>query len=243
MINLFAEKGPPQHYFKPAWRTHNQLMGVEVITCFAEKHSLDSLSPETTVTSLEDKQQIAIFNEKIALIEKLKHLLAPCEITVWVSINDIILTEIMQNPDWIVRIQQLPFLTLMIEESFPGISYGRNNLRLIWLTEKFPLALANLGSGSGSTRAVFDGLFRHVFLDKCFIHNQSQRISFTPFANAIIRQIAPFCEALMVSGIDNMALYNEVKKLEFAAMCGNLWPVIAPDNLASVLSVSKSSPR
>lgn len=102
------------------------------------------------------------------------------------------------------------------------MSFGRNNLRLIWLAEKFSLALANLGSGNSSNRTLFDGLFQQVFLDQHFIHNHSQRLSFIPFANALIRQVAPFCEALIVSGIDDIALYNKVKRLDFVAIYGQL---------------------
>lgn len=237
MISLVTEIGPPQYSFIPVWRPGNQLAGVELICCQSKRNTAEDVS-----SVLNEKQQLTIFNEKIAIMENLSHLFSGSKIAVWVNINDTIATEIMQDPHWIIRLQKLPALTLMMDESFSGMSYGRNNLRLIWLAEKFPLALANFGAGQCSNRAVFDGLFRHVFLDRDFIHNQSQRLSFMPFVSAIIRQVAPFCQGLMVSGIDDMALYNKVKQLDITGMCGHLWPAVTPDNLPTVLNTGKHTP-
>lgn len=143
-----------------------------------EKPSPENHSYRRDMTYLNEQQQLALFNEKTALVENAKTLLLGQAITVWVNINDVILTEIMQNSDWVTCLQRLSFLTLMIEEEFPDMGFGRNNLRLIWLAEKYPLALANLGSGNGSNRTLFDGLFQLVFLGQHFIHNHSQHLSF-----------------------------------------------------------------
>lgn len=240
MTNLLGDIESPHHYFKPAWRPDNRLMGMEVITSLAPCDSPERLSQTGLVAHLDSRQQIALFNEKIELLEQAKVLIESLQITIWLTINDIILTEMMQRTEWVTRLQHLSFLTLMIDEDFPGLAYGRKNLRLIWLKDKFPLALANFGAGNSSNRPVFDGLFRHIFLDQGFIHNHSQRLSFTPFANAIIRQITPCCDALMISGIDDMALYQEVQGLDFTAMRGNLWPAIGSDELSILHKVANT---
>ena len=239
MNNLSGDMGSAHHYFKPAYRSDNRLIGMEIMTCFVAHDSSEYLYPAWQAAHLNASQQIALFNEKILLLEDFKALLESRQITIWININDIILTEMMQNIDWITRLQNLSFLTLMIDEDFPGMVYGRNNLRLIWLVEKFPLALANLGAGKSSNRAIFDRLFKHIFLSKEFIHHQVNRPSFVPFANAIIRQIAPFCEALMVSGIDDMTLYHQVKSLNFEAMRGNLWSDITAENISALFNASE----
>lgn len=239
MNNLSGDVGSAHHYFKPAYRSDNRLIGMEIMTFLVAKNSTEYLYAGWQAAHLDVNQQLALFNEKILLLEDIKTLLESRQITIWININDIILTEMMQNADWVTRLQNLSFLTLMIDEDFPGMDYGRNNLRLIWLAEKFPLALANLGAGQSSNRAIFDRLFRHIFLSQEFVHHQIYRPSFVPFANAIIRQIAPFCEALMVSGVDDMALYHEVKNLEFTAIRGNLWPDIAAENVSALFSASE----
>ncbi|WP_299996229.1 hypothetical protein [uncultured Cedecea sp.] len=241
MNNLSGDMGSAHHYFKPAYRFDNRLLGMEIMTRLVANDSSEYLYPAWRAAHLDVNQQMALFNEKILLLENVKPLVESWQITIWISINDIILTEMMQNTEWITRLQNLSFLTLMIDEDFPGIVYGRNNLRLIWLAEKFPLALANLGAGQSSNRAIFDRLFRHIFLSQEFIHHQVNRPSFVPFANAIIRQIAPFCEALMVSGIDDMKLYHQVKSLNFEAVRGNLWPDIAAENISALFNTSEHS--
>jgi len=239
MTNLPGDIDSAHHYFKPAYRHDNRLMGMEIMTCLVARHSADGLYSVDRVANLDVNQQISLFNEKILLLERVSALLESWKITIWLNINDIILAEMMQNTDWVTRLQKLSFLMLMIDEDFPGIIYGRNNLRLIWVAEKFPLALANLGTGKSSSRAIFDRLFQHIFLSQEFVHHQVHRPSFVPFANAIIRQIAPFCEALMVAGVDDMMLYHEVKDLEFTAMRGNLWPDIAAENVSILFDASE----
>ncbi len=239
MNNLSDDTGSAHHYFKPAYRSDNRLVGMEIMTNLVGHNSSENLYPVRQTAHLDVNQQMALFNEKILLLENIKTLLESRKITVWISINDIILMEMMQNTGWVTRLQNLSFLMLMIDEDFPGMAYGRNNLRLIWLAEKFPLALANLGTGKSSNRAIFDRLFRHIFLSREFVHHQIHRPSFVSFANAIIRQIAPFCEALMISGTDDIALYNEVKNLDFSAMRGNFWPDIAAENISALLSASE----
>jgi len=241
MNNLSGDTGSAHHYFKPAYRSDNRLIGMEIMTILVARDSSKPLYPAWQAAHLDVNQQMALFNEKILLLESIRALLESWQITIWININDIILTEMMQNTDWVTRLQNLSFLTLMVDEDFPGMVYGRNNLRLIWLAEKFPLALANLGSGKSSNRAIFDRLFRHIFLSDQFIHHQVNRPSFVPFANAIIRQIAPFCEALMVSGIDDIKLYHQVKSLEFEAMRGSLWPDITAENISALFNASEHS--
>ena len=242
MNNLSGDIGSAHHYFKPVYRPDNRLIGMEIMTFLVAQNSSEYLYPAWQVAHLDVNQQMVLFSEKILLLEKVKTLLESWQITIWINITDSILTEMMQNTDWVPRLQNLSFVTLIIDEDFPGMAYGRNNLRLIWLAEKFPLALANLGSGKSSNRAIFDKLFQHIFLSQQFVHNQVYRPSFVPFANAIIRQIAPFCEALMVSGVDDIKMYHEVKGLEFAAMRGNLWPDIAAEDISALFEAAEHPP-
>ncbi|STQ12480.1 putative diguanylate phosphodiesterase [Enterobacter cloacae] len=44
----------------------------------------------------------------------------------------------------------------------------------------FPLVLANFGAGEASLKAVYDGLFKRVILDKGFIQQHAAALSFEP---------------------------------------------------------------
>ncbi|KSB85807.1 hypothetical protein LFZ31_25755 [Salmonella enterica subsp. enterica serovar Newport str. S09097] len=44
-------------------------------------------------------------------------------------------------------------------------------------------------------------------MDKNFIQQRAEMISFEPFMHAIVAQISSSCESLMIAGIDNEAMF------------------------------------
>lgn len=84
----------------------------------------------------------------------------------------------------------------------------------------FPLVLANFGAGAASLKAVYDGLFKRVILDKGFIQQRASELSFEPFMRAILWQITPHCQSVIVSGIDDHGLLQRVLSL-ILAPCRN----------------------
>lgn len=219
MTDILDNMTPAGPLFMPAWRPDNQLMGLELL-------SWPSVNGECQNASACD-----LFAARIALLEDNRAALIRLQVPLWLKIDDRIVVQMMQHPTWVARLQALPFLTLMLEENFPGLSYGNSNLRLLWLKQRFPLALANLGAGHSTHRPIFDRIFRDVFLDADFVDDRARRATFSAFALAIIRHLGPCCDALMVSGIDDMARYETVRDLPFTAMRGLLWPGFTPEQL------------
>lgn len=222
MTDILDNMTPAGDRFMPAYRSDNQLMGLELLSCASVNGGYQS----APVCDL--------FADRIALLEDNRAILTRLQVPIWLKIDERIVVRMMEDPAWVTRLQALPFLTLMLEEAFPGLSYGNSNLRLLWLKQRFPLALANLGAGHSTHRPIFDRIFRDVFLNADFVDDRASRATFTAFARAIIRHLGPCCDALMVAGIDDMARYETVRDLPFTAMRGLLWPGFTPEQLPSL---------
>lgn len=88
------------------------------------------------------------------------------------------------------------------------------------------LALGNLGAGNSTMKAVFDGLFTRVMLDKSFIQQQITHRSFEPFIRAI-QQISPCCNCIIAGGIDTAEILAQITPFDFHALedaCGLPFP-------------------
>ncbi|EAY1731753.1 EAL domain-containing protein [Salmonella enterica] len=133
------------------------------------------------------------------------------------------------------RAARFPFLEVAINENYPGLNQGKNNETLANLAMHFPLMLANFGAGEASTKAIFDGLFKRVMLDKNFIQQRAEMISFEPFMHAIVAQISSSCESLMIAGIDTEAMFARAAPLGFSAFQGGLWPPVPVSQLIKLV--------
>lgn len=95
--------------------------------------------------------------------------------------------------------------------------------------------LSDFGSGDASTRAVFSGLFTRIVLDRSFVQRQSKSASFEPFLRAIVTQIQPYCQGIMISGVDDEQTRQRVASFGFSGMLGSLWPVVAESSLITLV--------
>lgn len=124
-------------------------------------------------------------------------------------------------------LSQFPFLSLTISEHHSELNQGKANISLKALAQRYPLILADFGTGVATTRAITDGLFRGVMLDKMFVQRLVGQPTFEPFMRAIVSQLSPYCSAMIIAGIDSDLMRFQVKSLGFDAMqgghCGLRW--------------------
>lgn len=215
-----------QFLFQPLRRNDDTLHGIELITWFS---ILDGVvkTPEVLLSlQMTPEQKQSLFREKIALIQQSQHLFVQYDLQVWLHIDEDIACFLFSSPEFAQAVSSLPFLHLLIDESFTGISAGRDNAMLLNLSQRFSLGLANYGAGGPSGRAVFQGLFASIMLDKNFVHTRARRLSFSSVLYAIVNQVSPFCRTLCIGGVDSQSIRQQVSPMAFAAMQGALWPAI-----------------
>lgn len=224
-----------QLYFHPARNAQNKLIGLEIIAHFISVAGDVRIPTELVMPHLTSEQQCQLFEEKLALLETCQHFFIQHKLTAWIIITPAVVPLLLANSQCIALVKRFSFLELMIGENFPDLACGNDNLTLNALAARFPLVLANFGAGESSTKAIFDGLFKRVMLDRNFIHQRAASPSFEPFMRAILTQVSPYCESVMIGGIDNEEMAERVASFGFSAMQGHLWPAVSANQITKLI--------
>lgn len=221
--------------FLPVRLPEGQLFGVQLITNFVGIDTPVRIPAELVLSQISAEQELTLFCEKLALLERYQDFFIDQQCLAWVNINENIVDVIISKQQLITRIRRLPFIELTINESFADLNLGSDNLRLRKISKLCPLALENFGAGIATTKSIFDGLFTSIMLDKNFSHKQIHGDSFIPLMRAITNQISPFCRALLIAGIDDEASRAKARLTGFSAMQGDLWPALPAESIADLL--------
>ncbi|WP_254850194.1 hypothetical protein, partial [Salmonella enterica] len=208
MIASLDELYHSELFFLPVMDENARLVGLEIIATFAAEDGAVRMPTELVAPRLSVEEQYCLFVEKLALLETCQHFFIQHKLIAWLNLPPAISDLLLLDSELFSRAARFPFLELAINENYPGLNQGKNNETLANLAMHFPLMLANFGAGEASTKAIFDGLFKRVMLDKNFIQQRAEMISFEPFMHAIVAQISSSCESLMIAGIDNEAMFS-----------------------------------
>ncbi|WP_151996128.1 EAL domain-containing protein [Buttiauxella massiliensis] len=231
MILLLDAQYRSDFYFQPVYLPKGEVLGVELLVNFVGVDAPVRIPTELVTPVIKSEQQLILFHEQIELLENYQEFFKAQSMVVWVNISAVIVDEILANPALTSRLAQLPFIEFSINENFPELNCGNENTRLVTMCKHYSLVLANFGAGVATTKPIFDGLFKRVFMDKLFIHKQIKQRSFEPFMLAMLAQLTPFCQTLVITGIDDDSARKKVLSLTTFAMQGNCWPAIAPKAL------------
>ena len=221
--------------FLPARNSEGQLQGLEILANFIEVDSDVRIPTGLVIPRLSAGEELALFHEKLALLETCKLFFIQHHLLAWINITPNIVSYLLSDGHAAWVLSRFPFLELTINENYPGINNGKDDPQLARMAIHFPLVLADFGAGAASTRAIFDGLFRRIVLDKGFIQQRMTSFSFEPFMRAILSQITPYCQSVMVAGIDDQNALQRVLPFGFSAMQGNLWPAVSESQVTSLV--------
>lgn len=213
--------------FHPARNGQGILQGLEIITNFTGEDASVRMPTELLLPRLSDRDILNLFKEQLALLDACKLFFIQHQLCAWININPIIVEAILTDPELASCIERFPFLELTINENYPDLNKGKENHSLAQLAQRYCIVLANFGAGEASTRAVFDGLFHRIAIDKTFLHHQLGSHAFGPFMGAIVSQVSPHCRTLMIAGVDDEQILQRVTPFQFSAMQGGLWPPVA----------------
>lgn len=227
MIASLDELYHSELFFLPVMDENARLVGLEIIATFAAEDGAVRMPTELVAPRLSVEEQYCLFVEKLALLETCQHFFIQHKLIAWLNLPPAI-SDLLLDSELFSRAARFPFLEF-------GLNQGKNNETLANLAMHFPLMLANFGAGEASTKAIFDGLFKRVMLDKNFIQQRAEMISFEPFMHAIVAQISSSCESLMIAGIDNEAMFSRAAPLGFSAFQGGLWPPVPVSQLIKLV--------
>ncbi len=221
--------------FLPAKNGGGQLVGLELIANFVGVED-DVRTPTSLVTArLNAEQEVALFREKLALLETCQIFFIQQQLIAWINITPAISSALLTQNTLADAAARFSFLEFTVEENFPELNSVDKNHLLAQVANHFPLVLANFGAGDASTHAVFSGLFKRVALDKNFIQQQALLLSFDPFMRAITAQVQPCCLSMMAAGVDNPQILERLMPWGFSAYQGALWPAVDAASLTRLM--------
>ena len=153
----------------------------------------------------------------------------------WLNLTPQVATLLLDRDNYAGELLKYPFIELLINENYPHLNEGKDNRDLLSLSQMYPLVLGNLGAGNSTMKAVFDGLFTRVMLDKSFIQQQITHRSFEPFIRAIQAQISPCCNCIIAGGIDTPEILAQITPFDFHALQGCLWPAVPVNQITTLV--------
>ncbi|MBB1201131.1 EAL domain-containing protein [Enterobacteriaceae bacterium 89] len=212
--------------FLPARNGGGKLVGLEIVANFLGADDGVRTPTSLVVSRLSAEQEIAVFEEKLKLLETCQIFFIQQQLIAWINITPAITEALLSRNslrEWAARFS---FLELTINENYPDLAKTDETHLLVHLASHFPLVLANFGAGDTSTQPVFSGLFTRVALDKNFIQQQAPLLSFEPFLRAIVAQVEPCCESIMAAGVDSPLLLKRLESFGFSAFQGAQWPAV-----------------
>lgn len=221
--------------FLPARNKQEELRGLEIIANFAGVNTDVRIPTELVIPHLSPEQELALFQEKLAVLDACKLFFIQHQLTAWINITPIIVEFLLTNQNIVSIIEQFPFVEFTISEGFPDLNKGKDNHTLVQLAQCVPIVLANFGAGDTTTKAIFDGLFSRIILDRNFIQQRLAEYSFEPFMRVIMMQIMPYCQSIMITGIDNSEAFQRAAQFDFCAMQGCLWPAVPVETVTSLV--------
>ena len=223
--------------FLPARSGFGMLVGLEIVVNFVGVSNNVRAPVELILPRLNAADALTLFKEQLALAESCQLFFIQHQLVAWISISPAIVEALISDEELSATVARLTFVELSITENFPDLNLGRDNPQLARLCDRYPIVLANFGAGNITSKAIFDGLFKRVALDKNFVHQRLTSRSFEPFMRAIVSQIAPYCRSVMIAGIDDEKTLKRVAPYQFSAMQGNLWPAVTVPMITSLVHV------
>ncbi|WP_313488225.1 EAL domain-containing protein [Pseudescherichia sp.] len=221
--------------FNPARNADGKLQGLEIVVNFVGVNREEQTPAELILPYLAPQQTEMLFIEQLHLLSVCQLFFIQHQITAWINITPTIVDRLLQDDDLAASVNRFPFIEFMINENYLNVNDEGENTSLSQLGSRYPLVLANFGAGGASTKAVFDGLFSRVMLDKNFVYQRLKSPSFQPFMQAIINQVEPYCRSMMIAGIDNEQTLRRVAPFSFSAMQGRLWPPVPPEQVTQLV--------
>ena len=210
-------------YFLPIRDNQQDLVGVELITHFSSEDGTVRIPTSRVIAQLTVEQHWQLFSEQLELLKSCQHFFIQHKLFAWLNLTPQVATLLLDRDNFAGELLKYPFIELL------------NNRDLLSLSQMYPLVLGNLGAGNSTMKAVFDGLFTRVMLDKSFIQQQITHRSFEPFIRAIQAQISPCCNCIIAGGIDTPEILAQIIPFDFHALQGCLWPAVPINQITTLV--------
>lgn len=195
-----------------------------LIPVCAQTGSVQALKADLPVFSdqenLTEQAKKTWLDDNISFLNQSADVFAKNATCYFLTIDFDIASLLARNTQWQQSLQNLPFVSLVLNECFPNLVDGLKNPLLYALRARFPLILGDLGKGDVPFHVVSSGLFSGVILDGAFF----QRYYRSPVLQIVLNKAREYSEFVAVGGVDSPAHYHEAKKLRGVSLMGKSLP-------------------
>lgn len=225
--------------FYPVYTLTGRLTAVELNSWFSHETANVVIPVEMVIPQLTFEQRISLLQSEINLVEKYHDFFTRHDLHIGINIDEVVAQAILDSEFLLHKMGGLDCLELEINESFADLSQGKDNPLLSALNEHFFLSLDNFGAGKATAKAVYDDLFYRIKLDKSFIQHNIRRASFAPFIKAILDNITPHCEQVIVQGIEDLQSLAAISQYPFSGIQSSMFPAVDEFSLTSLITPPK----
>lgn len=220
---------------QPVYSLEGKLLAVELICRFSSTDSKLIMPTELVLNLLTTQQLIRFLEEQTAWVRVHRPWFEKHNVLLNISVDEKLTDLLIENVTLREAIKALSFVNISVSESFPQLSQGRKNERLVKLKKHFPLWLENFGSGNANMAAVFDGLFSFVKLDKGFFWQLFTSEHFALVLPSLLRNINRYCRHVIVDGVDSEEYLAALNITHVQGIKGLLWPAVESSQLDLLL--------
>ena len=142
----------------PARNSAGELKGLEILVNFTGVDSDVRIPTELVIPRLSAAEELALFNEKLQLLDTCKLFFIQHQLIAWINITPAIVEFLLSNGNAVSILERYPFLEFTVNENYPGLNNGKDDLQLARMAIHFPLVLA-LHRSRRSTMDYLNGLF------------------------------------------------------------------------------------
>lgn len=147
----------------PARNSAGELKGLEVLVNFTGVGSDVRIPTELVIPRLSAAEELVLFNEKLQLLDTCKLFFIQHQLIAWINITPTIVEFLLSNGNAVSILERYPFLEFTVNENYPGLNNGKDDLQLARMAIHFPLVWQTLAQAPHrSKRSMMDylnGLF------------------------------------------------------------------------------------
>lgn len=226
------------HYlFSPIYAIDGRLIAVDMIGRFRNASGKLSMPQDIVMSLLEHPQKAALLAEQLSVAKEKAAWFKQHDIRILLKIDPASLQLLLASESLKQELQSIAVAQLMINETFPDLSLGRNNSQLCELRELSDLWLDNFGIGDMHLKPFYDGLIDHVKIAPGQVWQLLSRPSSAMTMNTTLGMLKKYCRMghVVAKGMDNRRYLSQIDALDVDAVQGQLWAAVPLERLEEQL--------
>lgn len=220
--------------FYPTYRLDGRLMAVTLALHFHHESANVAIPQELVLPQLNDEQRLTLLQNKLQIAEKNLDFFQRNDIYLVIPVDEWIAQTLLSSEFLQHKFAAIPQLELELYEQFNGLNRGLSEPLLAQLSSHFRLGLGNYGAGKANSKAVFDGIFQRITLDKGFIQQQLEKPPFNPFIQVVVEHLRPYCQQLVVQGVDTPRSLATISHYKVDGISSSLFPAVGEEALETL---------